>query len=734
MDSSISRLSPASSSFTSLDDILNKMEDTHPSLEEIFKKSLQDIANCQEPPIQPFKRRQKATGLNLQSSIKPCSLKLPSVLQSSKIEKTDFTWIYYHSNGALSLFQTFAKSAIRSCAIFEKVISGQPNKCYHFLNASHGPFFDMKAIDHVLSFMHAFSQNFDPSLEYKPLTDWHPLEAEAILKDVIHLYQRFEVDSRLEAECAAHIQRQVAIDFKYLPLYLSWVFHPHQEFNLIRQSLLSCLPKGYNLDQFQFLQEIFQDTEVLEALIEKAKERQDIFILKVLSHFFHEIEMLLPKFVDQAPDKIPHICRIWLKLIHSLGSHYYLPHLSFNLEPLTPPSIAKNEYVLIFSAIYHLNRITEDTHQKGLTLLKQAKKINPRQPMGVVLEALWHHKIGNNSKALLTLNTYLQKSQDAFMLTTRAQIQLAMKLDGQALDSVAQALKVQKNNPCALTLQGYLKLMIAKDQAGLEDLAQAIKLDPLQGFIFRYRGNSYSMKNQFELALMDFQESLMFDPFNLEALTSISWIYLNQRKMDLALKSIRACLKIDPQNAKSLSHYGLWHTLKKDFESALIFHEQAIKLEPENVEILNARAKTYIEMKEFEKARQDFRRAFDMNPSSTKSILNLASIHRLTERPDLALYYDILAVSIDPKRPDVYLSRAKSLMMQEKMDIALTDLNIAHDLNPLDSTILTLRGQCYYSKGQIEEARKDYEAALKCNPGDTLALKFLDNLNSSKKG
>jgi serine/threonine protein kinase/tetratricopeptide (TPR) repeat protein len=212
----------------------------------------------------------------------------------------------------------------------------------------------------------------------------------------------------------------------------------------------------------------------------------------------------------------------------------------------------------------------------------------------------------------------------------------------EAIKACDQALKLDKQDPVALSLRADAFYKKGDNAKALADYLMAQKDDP------QFAGNQLSLavyygdQQENDKALECYTKALALNPRSKDAYCGRGRIYTrlgvkDRTKYEQALQDLTKALRLDPEfadayHARALVYHGL-----ADFGQALADHKEAIARAPQSASFIYARGLTYFTMQDYREALVDFGRAIELDQQKPVYYFYRASAYRLRGEYDAAI-------------------------------------------------------------------------------------------------
>ncbi|CAI9097680.1 OLC1v1034149C1 [Oldenlandia corymbosa var. corymbosa] len=333
-----------------------------------------------------------------------------------------------------------------------------------------------------------------------------------------------------------------------------------------------------------------------------------------------------------------------------------------------------------------------------------------------------------------------------------------------ALDSFAEAIKLDPHNPCVLThcgiiykeegrlmeaAESYQKALLAdpsykpaaeclgivltdlgtslklagNTQEGIQKYHEAIKVDPHYAPAYYNLGVVYSEMMQYDVALNCYEKAALERPMYAEAYCNMGVIYKNRGDLDSAIACYERCLAVSPNfeiaknnMAIALTDLGTKVKLEGDINQGVAYYKKALFYNWHYADAMYNLGVAYGEMLKFEMAIVFYELAFHFNPHCAEACNNLGVIYKDRDNLDKAVECYQMALSIKPNFSQSLNNLGVVYTVQGKMDAAASMIEKAIVANPTYAEAYNNLGVLYRDAGDISLAIEAYEKCLKIDP------------------
>ena len=274
---------------------------------------------------------------------------------------------------------------------------------------------------------------------------------------------------------------------------------------------------------------------------------------------------------------------------------------------------------------------TEDAR----THIALVKKAFPYLPSANYLEAVMLFSEGKNAAALEATQRVLSSIPDyPAALALMGAIQYTLGTQAQAEVNARKFLKAYPNNVFGRKLLASILLKEKQPAKALEViepmLASAELKDPE---VFMLGGSAYLMANQVPKAVATMQRAQSVKPADLSIRTAIGMGNLAAGDVDNAIGAFESVVKLDAGQRDADNYLVLSYIGKKDYPKAIETARELINKHPEDPEFYNLLGGAYQAGNDLPAARSAFGKAVEVRPGFASSIINLARIDLIENKP-----------------------------------------------------------------------------------------------------
>ena len=259
-----------------------------------------------------------------------------------------------------------------------------------------------------------------------------------------------------------------------------------------------------------------------------------------------------------------------------------------------------------------------------------------------------------------------------------------------------QVLKLQINNPHALSLLGVIS----------------------------------AQQEKYTEALNYLNDSLKVSPKNSSALNNLGNIYLELKEYDNALKAYDGSLKIDPRSEEAWSNMGNALQALKRYDEAIAHYDKALNLKPNYAEAWSNKGNVLEKLKLYDEAIAHYDNALNLKPNYAEAWSNKGwALHHLKRIDDAIAHYD-RALSINHNYVIGWCNKGWALHELGLFDEAIAHYDKALNLKPNYAEAWSNKGNALHELKRYDEAITHYDKALSLKPdidwiaGDLLHTKM----------
>lgn len=248
--------------------------------------------------------------------------------------------------------------------------------------------------------------------------------------------------------------------------------------------------------------------------------------------------------------------------------------------------------------------------------------------------------------------------QDATAFNNRGIALSALGRMDEALQSYAQALRIDPGYAEAHYNRGNAQMRLARAEEALSSFEQAVRLRPGFAQACHNRGVALEQLGRREEALAAYLQAVAAQPDYGQAHLCAGRIHAEAKRFELALACFTEALRSEPQHAEAHNLRGLALQSLQRFEDALASHTRATQIQPGYGEAHYNRGLALSALKRFDEARQSFERARDLMPGFADAYLNLGNSLEDLRRFEQALATYDEALRVQPGYAEALNNRA----------------------------------------------------------------------------
>jgi tetratricopeptide (TPR) repeat protein len=333
--------------------------------------------------------------------------------------------------------------------------------------------------------------------------------------------------------------------------------------------------------------------------------------------------------------------------------------------------------------LYGVLALQRGQTERGIDLLRQALKLEPRQPLA-------HRDLGNALQQL-------RRFEEALISYDKA---LALKSD------LADA-----HNNRGIALAGLRRF----DEA-IVSYGRAIALKPDYAQAYNNRGAVLSDLKRATEALADFSNAITLDPGYAKALNNRAGVLAELGRHEEALQDHDQAIARHPEDANS--HYkrgGVLIILGRARE-ALESYDRAIARDPDLSTAHDGRGTALAMLGRPQEALESHDRGLALNPDSAIAHNNRGAALASLQRPAEALAAHDRALALDPASATAHSNRGAALGLLDRLEEGLESLERAIALKPDLIQAHTNRGNFLTDLKRYDEALAGFDRAIAVNP------------------
>ena len=294
--------------------------------------------------------------------------------------------------------------------------------------------------------------------------------------------------------------------------------------------------------------------------------------------------------------------------------------------------------------------------------------------------------------------------------------------NGEALELIATAVKIDPNSAEALSNYGNILTMLGRLKDALAAFDKALKIGPQYAETLTNRGNILWNLKRPQEALASYHAALRIKPDLLEALVGSTNVLRHLKRFDEALANCDKALCVKPDSVEALNNRGAVLSELRRFDEALACYNRALAIRPNSPSVLINRGSTFQALKQSEQALANLDKALSLEPNNPETLSNRGIALSHLKRFDEALASYASALAIEPRLVEALSNRGHTLREMNCLHEALTSYDEALAIDPNYSKALNSRGAILSDLGRFEEALLCQERVLAVDPGSPTAL------------
>jgi tetratricopeptide (TPR) repeat protein len=303
------------------------------------------------------------------------------------------------------------------------------------------------------------------------------------------------------------------------------------------------------------------------------------------------------------------------------------------------------------------------------------------------LAALPHVELGNNEKALQTVNEAIGELRD---------------------DPWQQAI-LHCCKSYALARQGFGPEALAEAETAVELASD----EPLTHYI---KGRAHLFRGENNEALSSSEASLALDPEFAMAVLQRALANSNLWKRDEAMDGFAKAMELDPDYVTGAWIFAMELTIDGKFAQANELLNAAEKVTPDYSAVFGAKSLLGELSDDAEMRIENAEKAFRLNEKSIDALFTLVSSLIQDGELEKALKHAETAIELHPNNYHSHMMRARIYSEQKKFIAAISELRKAAELNPTHASPPYAIGFLSEKMGSMEVAINAYQAAKKLNP------------------
>ncbi|HIE01687.1 MAG TPA: tetratricopeptide repeat protein [Thiotrichaceae bacterium] len=348
-------------------------------------------------------------------------------------------------------------------------------------------------------------------------------------------------------------------------------------------------------------------------------------------------------------------------------------------------------------------------------LIKTAAKyvLEIFEPLTFGLNYCLNDKIPDLEKLIQNLKQFTRRKERAVVLTLEGCLLKKQKDYQGALETLAQASKLDSQNPIIFNLKGDTLQDSGAYEEALLAYKKAVKLDPKNGGIYTQWARTLIKMGKTEEAFLKYQEASKNDPDN-------PWVYTDWgyqlaevlENFPAADEKFEQAIIKDPTYALA---YALWgDVLLKyldNYAKANEKYAKAVELDPNIAWIYGNWGVALVGLKNDQKALEQFAISLKLKSNNYWVYRELRDALKRLKQPQLFVKYEALALN----HASYYNAWGDVLEQFKQYEAALIQYQKAAEISPTEGLYYLKWGNVLHDLGQYEAALVKYEQALNSN-------------------
>ncbi|RKZ66988.1 MAG: hypothetical protein DRQ99_07940 [Candidatus Parabeggiatoa sp. nov. 3] len=348
-------------------------------------------------------------------------------------------------------------------------------------------------------------------------------------------------------------------------------------------------------------------------------------------------------------------------------------------------------------------------------LIKTAAKyvLEMFEPLTFGLNYCFNGKISDLEKLIQNLKQLTRRKERAMVLTLKGCLLKKQKDYLGALETLAQASKLDANNPIILNLKGDTLQASGAYEEAMKAYKKAVKFDPNNGGVYTQWARALIKMGNTEEAFLKYQEASEKDPDN-------PWVYTDWgyqlaevlENFPAAEEKFEQAIIKDPTYALT---YALWgDVLLKYLDNSAKANEKyakAVELDPNIAWIYGNWGVALVRLKNDQKALEQFAISLNLKPSNYWVYRELRDALKRLKQPQLLAKYEALALN----HASYYNAWGDILEQFKQYEAALIQYQKAAEISPTEGLYYLKWGNMLRELGQYDAALVKYEQALISN-------------------
>jgi tetratricopeptide (TPR) repeat protein len=360
--------------------------------------------------------------------------------------------------------------------------------------------------------------------------------------------------------------------------------------------------------------------------------------------------------------------------------------------------------------LYGVLALQRGQTERAIELLRQALKLEPRQPLA-------HRDLGNAlqqlrrfEEALASYDKALALKRDLADAHSNRGIALAslQRLD-EALSSYGRAIALKPDYAQAYNNRGTVLSDLQRPAEALADFTKAIALDPLYAKAFNNRAGVLAELGRHEEALQDHERAIACHPEIADSHAKRGGLLIVLARARDALESYDRAIALDPNLSGAHDGRGTALAMLGRPQDALESHDRALALDPASAVAHNNRGAALAALRRPAEALEAHDRALALDPSSATAHNNRGSALALLDRREEGLKSLERAIALKPDLIQAHTNRGTFLADLKRYDEALAAFDRAIAVHPQSAEAHFGKSLVLLVRGQFEEAWPHYE-------------------------
>lgn len=290
----------------------------------------------------------------------------------------------------------------------------------------------------------------------------------------------------------------------------------------------------------------------------------------------------------------------------------------------------------------------ENQHLAALSILSDAIKNNPSNPVNYYKRAMLHEKIENYADALVDINRAERLNPNSGLyLFEKAKIQSKLNKK-EALENALTAENQNFDQPELDVLIAELYSRNKNFAKADEYLKKAHETYPYNYEIFLVKGKNLARQGDTLSAIMNLNKSLTYQKNNFETYDQLIKIYTGINKIDSALVLNEQVIKHFPKKKEMVYNKALILEKAGALDSARHIFEAFFKLEPNRNDVLGKIGMLYFKTKNYSGAQAIFNKWSNVEPENIEPLQKLAAVYEAQDNFNAAKENIEKAIKIEP--------------------------------------------------------------------------------------